>query len=275
MRKGLIEVIILVFGLLGYIATPMAQVNHVSINSRQFELNNLPQLKINIVAQNDDASRLGFYIRQLDDSLDGNKVVQQKLAVQSINRFLLQLKGTDIISDVNAQLIVTEDTAKGAVTLAVMALFDAPYSVNSATLVSNVVTSRVLPVAKDTTSGKASKKHQQDDRRLEQASSEPSEPSEPSTAESSHQAICVIERDNSDTLWRIANRYKEQWHTSVYGAMLAIFEANLMAFSKQKIYLLFKDVPLHCPSKAILAEYNNKAVDRKVFEVIEAKHAAK
>jgi FimV-like protein len=277
MRKGLIEVIILVFGLLGYIATPMAQVNHVSINSRQFELNNLPQLKINIVAQNDDASRLGFYIRQLDDSLDGNKVVQQKLAVQSINRFLLQLKGTDIISDVNAQLIVTEDTAKGAVTLAVMALFDAPYSVNSATLVSNVVTSRVLPVAKDTTSGKASKKHQQDDRRLEQASSVPelSEPSEPSTAESSHQAICVIERDNSDTLWRIANRYKEQWHTSVYGAMLAIFEANLMAFSKQKIHLLLKDVPLHCPSKAILAEYNNKAVDRKVFEVIEAKHAAK
>ncbi|PKH29574.1 FimV/HubP family polar landmark protein [Shewanella sp. ALD9] len=283
MRKGLIEVIILVFGLLGYIATPMAQVNHVSINSRQFELNNLPQLKINIVAQNDDASRLGFYIRQLDDSLDGNKVVQQKLAVQSINRFLLQLKGTDIISDVNAQLIVTEDTAKGAVTLAVMALFDAPYSVNSATLVSNVVTSRVLPVAKDTTSGKVSKKHQQDDRRLEQASSvpelselsEPSEPSETSTAESSHQAICVIERDNSDTLWRIANRYKEQWHTSVYGAMLAIFEANLMAFSKQKIHLLLKDVPLHCPSKAILAEYNNKAVDRKVFEVIEAKHAAK
>ncbi|WP_392341797.1 FimV/HubP family polar landmark protein [uncultured Shewanella sp.] len=274
MRKGLIEVIILVFGLLGYIAMPMAQVNHVSINSRQFELNNLPQLKINIVAQNDDASRLGFYIRQLDDSLDGNKVVQQKLAVQSINRFLLQLKGTDIISDVNAQLIVTEDTAKGAVTLAVMALFDAPYSVNSATLVSNVVTSRVLPVAKDTTSGKASKKHQQDDRRLEQASSVP-ELSEPSTAESSHQAICVIERDNSDTLWRIANRYKEQWHTSVYGAMLAIFEANLMAFSKQKIHLLLKDVPLHCPSKAILAEYNNKAVDRKVFEVIEAKHAAK
>ncbi|MBB1362351.1 MAG: FimV/HubP family polar landmark protein [Shewanella sp.] len=277
MRKGLIEVIILVFGLLGYIATPMAQVNHVSINSRQFELNNLPHLKINIVAQNDDASRLGFYIRQLDDSLDGNKVVQQKLAVQSINRFLLQLKGTDIISDVNAQLIVTEDTAKGAVTLAVMALFDAPYSVNSATLVSNVVTSRVLPVAKDTTSGKASKKHQQDDRRLEQASSVPelSETSETSTAESSHQAICVIERDNSDTLWRIANRYKEQWHTSVYGAMLAIFEANLVAFSKQKIHLLLKDVVLHCPSKAILAEYNNKAVDRKVFEVIEAKHAAK
>ncbi|MBB1381082.1 hypothetical protein H5071_03680, partial [Shewanella sp. SR41-2] len=99
MRKGLIEVIILVFGVLGYMATPMAQVNHVSINSRQFELNNEPQLKINIVAQNDDASRLRFYIRQLDGNLDGRNVLQQKLAVQSINRFLLQLKGTDIVSD--------------------------------------------------------------------------------------------------------------------------------------------------------------------------------
>jgi FimV-like protein len=270
MRKGLIEVIILVFGVLGYIATPMAQVNHVSINSRQFELNNVPQLKINIVAQNDDASRLRFYIRQLDENFDGNKVQQQKLAVQSINRFLLQLKGTDIVSDSNAQLIVTEDTAVGAVTLAVMALFDAPYTVNSATLISNIDTSQVSRSAKNTTSAKTSKSRQ-DSRAPLLADSQ----SAPSKSESSQQTVCLIERDNSDTLWRIANRYKEQWHTSVYGAMLAIFEANLMAFSKQKIHLLLKDVPLNCPSTTILTEYNNKAVDKKVFEVIEAKHAAK
>lgn len=85
----------------------------------------------------------------------------------------------------------------------------------------------------------------------------------------------MIERDNSDTLWRIAYGYKDQWHTSVYGAMLAIFEANLPAFSKQKIHLLLKDVPLRCPSTAILMEYNNKEVDKRVFEVIETKHAAK
>ena len=98
MRKGLIEAIILGFGLLSYIATAMAQVNHVSINSRQFEVNHLPQLKVNVVAQNDDVSRLGFYIRQLEN----NKVGQQKLTVQAINRFLLQLNGSEIISDSNA-----------------------------------------------------------------------------------------------------------------------------------------------------------------------------
>ncbi|MBB1440387.1 hypothetical protein H5202_17240 [Shewanella sp. SG41-4] len=273
MRKGLIEVIIFVFGLLGYIATSMAQVNHVSINSRQFELNNLPQLKINIVAQNDDASRLGFYIRQLDDSLDGRNVLQQKLTVQGINRFLLQLSGTDIINDSNAQLIITENTATGAVTLAVIALFDAPYSVNSATLTSNVGNPRVSPVA-NITSARVSKSRQ-DDSRLAPASSVPERQPAPSPIETSQQARCLIERDNSDTLWRIANRYKDQWHTSVYGAMLAIFEANLLAFSKQRIHLLLKDVALNCPSTAILTEYNNKAVDKKVFEAVEAKHAVK
>jgi hypothetical protein len=48
-------------------------VDHVNINSRQFELNKVARLKVNIVAQNDDVSRLGFYIHQL---YDGN--VQQQ-----------------------------------------------------------------------------------------------------------------------------------------------------------------------------------------------------
>ncbi|AZG71823.1 FimV/HubP family polar landmark protein [Shewanella livingstonensis] len=270
MRKGLIEVIILVFGLLGYIAAVSAQVNHVSINSRQFELNTLPQLKVNLVAQNDDVSRLGFYIRQLDN---GN-VKQQKLAVQGINRFLLQLNGTDIISDPNAQLIITEDTTAGAVTLAVMAVFEAQYSIKSATLISNMDDQRGSPVSNTPVASTAQSR--QADKQLPQV---PSQPTQTATSalivESTQQASCIIERDNSDTLWRIANRYKQQWHTSVYGAMLAIFEANLLAFSKQKIHLLLKDVPLNCPSTAILVEYDNKAVDKKVFEAIEAKHAAK
>ncbi|MGI2146337.1 FimV/HubP family polar landmark protein [Shewanella frigidimarina] len=268
MRKGLIEVIILVFGLLGYIATPMAQVNHVSINSRQFELNNVPQLKMNIVAQNDDASRLRFYIRQLDDG----QFQQQTLSVQSINRFLLQLNGTDVINDNNAQLIISEATPSGVVTLAVVAVFDAPYSFKSATLTTYINKQRSAAVAE--TPVKDSSVIHPVKKKTPQPSPTVALP-RTSADSSSQQANCLIERDNRDTLWRIANRYKEQWHTSVYGAMLAIFEANLVAFSKQKIHLLLKDVPLNCPSAVILAEYNNKAIDKKVFEVIEAKHAAK
>ncbi|WP_351088551.1 FimV/HubP family polar landmark protein [Shewanella sp. S1-49-MNA-CIBAN-0167] len=265
MRKGLIEVGIIVFGLLGNIAAVTAQVDHVSINSRQFELNKVARLRVNMVAQNDDVSRLSFYIRQLDD---GN-VQQQKLTVQGINHFLFQLSGTDVVSDPNAQLMITQDTAAGVATLAIMAVFDAPYSVNSATLVSNFDNQQTSPVA--TPPVMRASKTRQVDNRLAQ---EPSLPA-PSSVKSAQQVRCLIERDNSDTLWRIANRYKEQWHTSVYGAMLAIFETNLLAFSKQKIHLLVKDVPLNCPSTAILAEYNNKAFDKKVFEMIEAKHGEK
>jgi FimV-like protein len=265
MRKGLIEVGIIVFGLLGNIAAVTAQVDHVSINSRQFELNKVARLRVNIVAQNDDVSRLGFYIRQLDD---GN-VHQQKLTVQGINHFLFQLSGTDVVSDPNAQLMITQDTATGVAMLAIMAVFDAPYSVNSATLVSNVDNQQTSPGA--TPPVMSAPKTRQVDNRLAQ---EPSLPA-PSSVKSAQQVRCLIERDNSDTLWRIANRYKEQWHTSVYGAMLAIFETNLLAFSKQKIHLLVKDVPLNCPSTAILAEYNNKEFDKKVFKMIEAKHGEK
>jgi FimV-like protein len=265
MRKGLIEVGIIVCGLLGNITATLAQVVHVSINSRQFELNKQPRLKVNVVAQNDDVSRLGFYIRQLDN---GN-VEQQKLTVNRINRFLFQLSGTDVVSDPNAQLMITQDTAAGVATLAVMAIFDAPYSVNSAILVSNVDNQQTSPVAN--TPVMSASKTRQVDNSLAQESSLPAS----SRVKSAQQVRCLIERDNSDTLWRIANRYKEQWHTSVYGAMLAIFETNLQAFSKQKIHLLVKDVQLNCPSTAILAEYNNKVFDKKVFEMIEAKHDAK
>ena len=49
----------------------------------------------------------------------------------------------------------------------------------------------------------------------------------------------------------------------------------MLAFSQQKIHLLLKDAVLVCPSTEVLAQYDNKAVDKRVFEVIEAKHAAK
>ncbi|MGX9461686.1 FimV/HubP family polar landmark protein [Shewanella sp. A14] len=256
MHKGLIEIIILVFGLLGYIASAMAQVNHLSINSRQFELNSLPQFKVNVVARHDDVSQLTFYLRQFHKG----EFEQQKLTMQRINRYLLQLNGSGVISDKKAQLIITETTASKTVTLAVLALFDAPYSLHSAALADHINNHGTAIT------------HQTKTQVATISSAQPQSVAIENT--SVPQEACLIERDNSDTLWRIANRYKQQWNTSVYGAMLAIFEVNLLAFSKQKIHLLLKNVPLRCPSAAVLAEYNNKQVDKKVFEMIEAKHAA-
>jgi len=279
MRKGLIEVSIIVMGLLANITAVSAQVNHVSINSRQFELNSVPRLKVNVVAQNDDVSQLVFYIRQRQDG----EIELQTLTVTSINHFLLQLNGSRIISDPQAQLVITEDTETGAALLGIEAVFAAPFTVNSATLVAEVENQAALPGASHSVVSVASAEQHAPASRVSTASTRaPTATSQAPTAtsqasrptasimDSAQQATCLIERDNSDTLWGIANRYKEQWHTSIYGAMLAIFEVNLRAFSKQNIHLLHKDVPLHCPSAAVLAEYNNKEVDRKVFEAIEA-----
>ncbi|MGI2170274.1 FimV/HubP family polar landmark protein [Shewanella sp. MF05960] len=274
MRKRLYRVLFLVFGLCVNAQQALAQVNHVSINSRQSELNQQPRLKLNVVAQNDDLSQLSFYIRQ---QVDGD-MQQQRLSIQPINRFLVQLNGKKLVTDRYAQLVITENQQNKAVLLAVLALFDAPLSFTSAAFIeaqplpssSNQPTKAPRPVEADVTNHVAVTVVKNNAVKAVKTNTVSEPVLQPRTSDN-----CQIVKDNSDTLWRIADRYKEQWNTSVYGAMLAIFEANMLAFSKQKIHLLLKDALLVCPSTEILAQYDNKAVDKKVFEVIEAKHAAR
>jgi FimV-like protein len=273
MRKRLYMVLFFVLGLCVNAQQALAQVNHVSINSRQSELSQQPLLKVNLVAQNDDWSQLSFYLRQ---KVDGD-MQQQRLSIQPINRFLVQLDGKVPVTDSNAQLVITENQQSKAVLLAVLALFDAPLSFKSAAFIeaqplkvtdaplaetSEQVVSDGNQVALSTIKSNAAKEVETNS--VSEAVLQPRKPDN-----------CQIIKDNSDTLWRIADRYKDQWNTSVYGAMLAIFEANMLSFSKQRIHLLLKDAVLACPSTEILAQYDNKAVDKKVFEVIEAKHAAR
>jgi FimV-like protein len=263
MCKRLIMVLFIITGLWGNAQPVFAQVHHVSINSRQSALDQPPLLKMNLVMQNDDWSSLRFYLRQKVDGV----VQQQALTIQPINRFLAQLSGKSKVTDNHAQLVITQNDKKSERILAVLALFEAPLSFNSAALantqVAAVANTRVVNdeqhAQPSVTSATAV-----DDTPAKVAVLAPSRPND-----------CQIVKDNSDTLWRIADRYKDDWNTSVYGAMLAIFETNMLAFSQQKIHLLLKDAVLVCPSTEVLAQYDNKAVDKRVFEVIEAKHAAK
>ncbi|GGQ15237.1 FimV/HubP family polar landmark protein [Shewanella litoralis] len=266
MRKRLYKVLFFAFGLCVYAQQALAQVNHVSINSRQSELSEQPRLKVNVVAQNDDWSQLSFYIRQ---KIDGD-MQQQRLSIQPINRFLVQLNGKESVTDRSAQLVITENQQNKAVILAVLALFDAPLSFNSAAFVE----AAPLRMTRNQSVDKPRQVKASDNNQVAVSALKTDTVSEP-LLQPRKPDNCQIIKDNADTLWRIAERYKEQWNTSVYGAMLAIFEANMLAFSKQKIHLLLKDALLVCPSTDILAQYDNKAVDKKVFEVIEAKHAAK
>ncbi|MCL1107190.1 hypothetical protein [Shewanella algicola] len=89
MYKRLIMLLFVVGGMFVSVIHAFAQVSHVSINSRQFDVGQQALLKMNIVVQNDDGSQLNFYTRQ---QIEG-EMQQQKLLVQPINRFLVQLSG--------------------------------------------------------------------------------------------------------------------------------------------------------------------------------------
>ncbi|MFG0457351.1 FimV/HubP family polar landmark protein [Shewanella mangrovisoli] len=80
---------------------------------------------------------------------------------------------------------------------------------------------------------------------------------------------CMLDYHN-ETLWRIANRYAPEWKVNVYGAMLAIHDANPKAFSKNRINALKKDATLYCPSAEILSRYPDAQAARTSFEDREA-----
>ncbi|ASK67802.1 hypothetical protein CF168_02440 [Shewanella bicestrii] len=88
-------------------------------------------------------------------------------------------------------------------------------------------------------------------------------------AQSTNSGECLLDYHN-ETLWRIANRYAPDWKVSVYGAMLAIHDANPKAFSKNRINALKKDATLYCPSAEILARYPEAQAAKTSFEDREA-----
>ncbi|MFB2726642.1 FimV/HubP family polar landmark protein [Shewanella mangrovisoli] len=88
-------------------------------------------------------------------------------------------------------------------------------------------------------------------------------------ANATNSGDCMLDYHN-ETLWRIANRYAPEWKVNVYGAMLAIHDANPKAFSKNRINALKKDATLYCPSAEILSRYPDAQAARTSFEDREA-----
>ncbi|HBF48636.1 MAG TPA: hypothetical protein DDW91_20255 [Shewanella frigidimarina] len=84
--------------------------------------------------------------------------------------------------------------------------------------------------------------------------------------------ICVMDKFPQDTLWRVADRYYRQWQISVYGAMLAIYEANPDAFANGKIYLLMSDSRLQCPSGEMLKQHQNSSKAQITYKALERTH---
>ncbi|MGI2197389.1 FimV/HubP family polar landmark protein [Shewanella baltica] len=345
-------------------APSMAQVSHVSVNSRMFELGGYPKLRVNVIADNQDMSRLEFVVQQAGS--------EEKLMVEALNRFLVLLTGVEDVKDDKAKLLVREyrldrwyevksinlfgEAKPTSATLTAKAASDSkntttallqkradkvnaqsvkvaaestrvleakPATAVIAAANTHVDTKPTVPVAEIVTGFKFPEAANEQNTQVAEVKpvvkiSEPiaakttpvetvmSEPAVKTTpaetvvpetvmskivatetvkttnselkanaAETSPTASqtpehCLLTYLAGETLWRIANRYANDWDVSVYGAMLAIYEANPAAFSKNKINALKSNAALSCPSKMILAQHANAKEAQAMFEAKEA-----
>ncbi|MCL1142084.1 FimV/HubP family polar landmark protein [Shewanella gaetbuli] len=85
---------------------------------------------------------------------------------------------------------------------------------------------------------------------------------------------CTIDKQSDDSLWRVAMGKYKQWQVNVFGAMLAIYEANPKAFAERKIHQLKADAKLECPSAELLSQYSDLQTDKQKFDALVAEHQA-
>lgn len=331
-------------------APSMAQVSHVSVNSRMFELGGYPKLRVNVIADNQDMSRLEFVVQQAGS--------EEKLMVEELNRFLVLLTGVEDVKDDKAKLLVREYRldrwyevksinlfGEAKPTSAALTAKAASGSKNTTTALvpkradkvnaqpvkvaaestpvveakpataviaatnTHVDTKPTVPAPEVVTGFKFPEAANEQNTQVAEAkpvakTSEPvavkttpvetvvpetvmSEVVATETAKTTHSELkanavetsptasqipehCQLTYLAGETLWRIANRYANDWDVSVYGAMLAIYEANPAAFSKNKINALKSNAALSCPSKMILAQHSNAKEAQAMFEAKEA-----
>jgi FimV-like protein len=293
MHKGLIvNSLLLLFTSLYYLPVE-ANVDHVSINSRQFELGQHPQLKVNLVADKNEVSKLAFYVQQMH----GNNKLQEQLMVRPINNYLLMVTGTEDVTDEQAKLIVQRYRRGSWNTYLELALFDAPLSNKSATLVqSKAISQSLADVKAQAAQNPASSvsrfaSHSVQDVKAKAVKAQaPETPIEVNTASSNRpvadenkvnptpktqpqgkQDICLLPYEPGQTLWRIANHYAPSWRVNIYGAMLAIYNSNPQAFAGGDIQRLMVDAELICPTRTELSQYLDKDIDILKFEIQLAK----
>ncbi|WP_345843246.1 FimV/HubP family polar landmark protein [Shewanella algae] len=279
-----------------------AETAHVSINQRMFELGHLPLIKVNVVADSEDMTRLEFIVRQ--------QGAAEKLMVQPINRYMVLLLGIDEVTDKQAELLVREYRINRWYELKRLPLFDTsvpvvlrsnrarvfaeqmptepPQTVMSIQAVENkaienkAIEARAVPAT--VVSSKVVPPPAVQAQRVKEVAGQPQSEPQSLGVPSASQAVaapgrqvkalpidsrepgCMLDFDGTETLWRVASRYAQNSHTHVYGAMLAIFDANPKAFSRGDIRNLRSDAKLHCPSSSLLESYGDKTAAKEKFE---------
>ncbi len=216
-----------------------ARLSHVSINKSQFTLGEYPRLRVNIVSERSDLSRLEFVVRQ------GTR--EEKLMVEPLNNFMLLLFGVDNVTDANAELVVREYVVNQWQEYKVIPLFGGKERIAKAPAAAprkaaELLAPEAVPVAR------------------------PPAPQVAAISAANDSSGCTVEYQQGETLWRIASRYAPRWNTNVYSTMMALFDANPSAFTKGKIGGLKQDAKLACPSPAVLSRYPDAREARKQFE---------
>lgn len=305
---------------LSYSFSCLAQVSHVSFNGPMFELGSHPKMRVNVVTDDQDMTRLEFVLRQ--------STREEKLMALPVNRFMLLLFGLENVTDPKARLLVREYRVDRWYEVKNLPLFENAGSGESSTLLAkttvvkpikaskteansltandkatavkstknatevNLVTaekevapivvaaaseSAVVPRSSgftfpgDKLEAEVSKPQASTtDKSTATAQATPdvntrgsdkvgssnvpetqTQKSMPEAASSADNNVviaassggCTLDYHN-ETLWRISNRYAVEWQVSVYGAMLAIHDANPKAFFKNRINALKKDATL-------------------------------
>ncbi len=297
MRAGLLMLVLMLLT-----SVARAETAHVSINQRMFELGHLPLIKVNVVAESEDMTRLEFIVRQ--------QGAAEKLMVQPINRYMVLLLGIDEVTDKQAELLVREYRINRWHELKRLPLFDTSVPValrsNRARVFAEQIPGEPPQVAVSTqaienkaienktiearaapatvVSSKVVQSSAVQAQRVKDVAGQPQSEPQSLGVSSASQAVaapgpqvkalpidsrepgCMLDFDGTETLWRVASRYAQNSHTHVYGAMLAIFDANPKAFSRGDIRNLRSDAKLHCPSSSLLQSYGDKTAAKEKFE---------
>lgn len=221
-----------------------AEVSHVSINKRLFELGEYPKLKVNIISNYTHSNKVQFSLRQ--------STGEERLVASPLNNFMVLVTGIDDVVDSDAVLVVKEHRVNRWREVAVLKLFTGnPVESPPHSAYVNPKPSSVS-VNKKTYAG------------VTGISSELIVKTSPVSARLKKN--CTVDFDGSETLWRIGLRESEAWGVNAYGAMLAIYESNPHAFYKAKINGLKSDALLQCPSFAIRNKYMNAKAAKKLFD---------
>ncbi|WP_351088550.1 FimV/HubP family polar landmark protein [Shewanella sp. S1-49-MNA-CIBAN-0167] len=237
------------------ISTVIAQVSHISIDTIPFESGQSPNLTVQIITDQHDLSRLTFYLRQIYQ----NNIVLEKLTVERRDGDVFVLNGAEKIHDPDAALIVSESRNAKWLQYSPVSLFSQA-----------IVQSQYQPVAIKTMKSS-----------LALPTSIPTPTSSKSIAlppvAPTQKAMdqCQITQLADDSLWKIAVRYRKQWNSNIYGAMLALYQTNPSAFHQNNISQLQLGSSLRCPSVETISRYQNVAVDRVTFDNLVATQGGK